>query len=187
MTGEPRIEWATYDSKRLNKNHLLYEKQFPLIVHTCTHVLRLYNKKTLLERNYILCSELQRVEECWRSRQQMGCSKEFHAIYRFRRPGLPLSSGQSRICGGRNRTGTCYSLRAQFSGAFAKWRTETISFITSVCVSVRPQGTTRLPLDGLSHLTDGLCLYNTFLIFYTVSLKLSPPLFPTKSTEQILS
>ena len=33
-----------------------------------------------------------------------------------------------------------------FLGAFAKLRKATISFITSV----RPHGTTRLPLDGLS-------------------------------------
>jgi hypothetical protein len=45
-------------------------------------------------KNYILCSELERVAGCWRTGQQMGCSKEFHAIYRIRRPSLPLSPGQ---------------------------------------------------------------------------------------------
>jgi hypothetical protein len=138
ITGEPRIGWVTEDSKCLNKNHVLYEKQFPLLVHTCKHVFRFYNNTTLLERNYILCSELQRVAECWRNGQQMGCTKEFHAIYRIRRPGLPLSPGQSMICGGRNRTGTYYSLRAYFSGAFAKLRTEIISFVMCVCVCVCP-------------------------------------------------
>ena len=102
-----RIRRVTEDSKCLNKNHVLYEKQFPLLVHTCTHVFRFYNNTTLLERNYILCSELQRVAECWRNGQQMGRSEEFRAIYRIRRPGLPLSLALSTICGGHNRTGTC--------------------------------------------------------------------------------
>ena len=33
-------------------------------------------------------------------------------------------------------------------GAIAKLRKATISFVMSVCPSVRPRGTTRLPLDG---------------------------------------
>jgi len=38
----------------------------------------------------------------------------------------------------------------EFSGAFAKLREVTSSFVVSVCPSVRPQGTTRLPLDGFT-------------------------------------
>ena len=37
---------------------------------------------------------------------------------------------------------------SSFLGAFAKLRKATISFVMSVCLSVRPHGTTRLPLDG---------------------------------------
>ena len=36
------------------------------------------------------------------------------------------------------------------SGTFAKLLKATISFVTSVCPSVRPYGTTRLPLNGFS-------------------------------------
>ena len=32
---------------------IIYEKQFPLLVHTCTHVFLFYNNTTLLERNHI--------------------------------------------------------------------------------------------------------------------------------------
>jgi len=46
-----------------------------------------------------------------------------------------------------------------FLGAFAKLRTATISFVMSVCLSGRPHGTTRLPLDGLSKI---LC----FMFFF---------------------
>jgi len=35
-----------------------------------------------------------------------------------------------------------------FLGAFAKLRSETISFVMSVCPIVRPHGTARLQLDG---------------------------------------
>jgi len=35
-----------------------------------------------------------------------------------------------------------------FLGAFAKLQKATISFVMSVCPSVRPNGTTQLPLDG---------------------------------------
>jgi hypothetical protein len=35
-------------------------------------------------------------------------------------------------------------------GAFAKLRTASLSFVMPVCLSVRPHGTTRLPLDGIS-------------------------------------
>jgi hypothetical protein len=35
-----------------------------------------------------------------------------------------------------------------FLAAFAKMRIATISFVMSVCQSVLPRGTTRLPLDG---------------------------------------
>jgi len=37
-----------------------------------------------------------------------------------------------------------------FLGAFEKWRKAAISFVmcVSVCTSVRPHGTIRLPLDG---------------------------------------
>jgi len=37
-----------------------------------------------------------------------------------------------------------------FLEAFAKLRKATISFAMSVCLSVRPHGTTRLPLNGFS-------------------------------------
>ena len=40
-------------------------------------------------------------------------------------------------------------LTLQFLGAFAKLRKVTISFVVSVCPSVHPHGTTRLPLGGL--------------------------------------
>jgi hypothetical protein len=38
----------------------------------------------------------------------------------------------------------------QFLGAFAKFRKATISFVMSVCPSVRPHGTTRLPQGSFS-------------------------------------
>ena len=37
-----------------------------------------------------------------------------------------------------------------FLRAFEKLRKATVSFVTSVCPSVRPHGITRLPLDGFS-------------------------------------
>jgi hypothetical protein len=37
-----------------------------------------------------------------------------------------------------------------FLGAFTKLREETISVVMSVCLSVRPHGTTQLALDGFS-------------------------------------
>jgi hypothetical protein len=40
------------------------------------------------------------------------------------------------------------SLYLQLLGAFAKLRKSTVSFVIPVCPSVRPRGTTRLPLDG---------------------------------------
>jgi hypothetical protein len=39
---------------------------------------------------------------------------------------------------------------AEFLGAFEKLRRTTISFVMSVCLSVRPHGTTRVSLDGFS-------------------------------------
>jgi hypothetical protein len=36
------------------------------------------------------------------------------------------------------------------SGAFAKFRKATVSFIISACPSVRPYDTTQFPLDGIS-------------------------------------
>jgi hypothetical protein len=44
-------------------------------------------------------------------------------------------------------------------GALAKFRKASISFVMSVCRSVRPYGTTRLPLDGFSR---NLILENFF-------------------------
>ena len=41
------------------------------------------------------------------------------------------------------------SLYLQLLGAFAKLRKSTVSFVIPVCPSVRPRGTTRLPVDGL--------------------------------------
>jgi len=41
-------------------------------------------------------------------------------------------------------------LLCNFWGAFAKMRKATVSFIVSVCLSVSPHGTTRLPLGGFS-------------------------------------
>jgi len=38
----------------------------------------------------------------------------------------------------------------RFLGAFAKLRKATISFVMTVRLSVRPHGTTQLPLDGFS-------------------------------------
>ena len=47
-----------------------------------------------------------------------------------------------------------WACRNQFPGAFAKLRRATISFVMSFCLSlrssVRPHGTTRLPLDSFS-------------------------------------
>jgi hypothetical protein len=40
------------------------------------------------------------------------------------------------------------SQNAEFLSAFATLRKATISFVMSVCPSVNPHGTTRLPLDG---------------------------------------
>ena len=37
-----------------------------------------------------------------------------------------------------------------FLGAFAKLRKAIISFVMSVCLSARPHGTTRLPMEGFS-------------------------------------
>jgi len=37
-----------------------------------------------------------------------------------------------------------------FLGAFAKLLKATVSFVMSVCRSIRPQGKTRLPLDGFT-------------------------------------
>jgi len=37
-----------------------------------------------------------------------------------------------------------------FLGAFAKFRKYAIGFVMSICSSVRPHGTTRVPLDGFS-------------------------------------
>jgi hypothetical protein len=39
---------------------------------------------------------------------------------------------------------------AEFLGALVKLRKATISFVISVRLSVRPYGTSRLPLDGFS-------------------------------------
>jgi hypothetical protein len=39
---------------------------------------------------------------------------------------------------------------ARFLGAFAKWRRATVSFVITVCLSVRPREITLLPLDGYS-------------------------------------
>jgi hypothetical protein len=47
----------------------------------------------------------------------------------------------------RNQLGPSRSLQP-FSGAFAKFRKTTISFVMSVCPSNCPLGTTRLPLNG---------------------------------------
>jgi hypothetical protein len=47
----------------------------------------------------------------------------------------------------RNQLGPSRSLQP-FSGAFAKVRKTTISFVMSVCPSICPLGTTRLPMNG---------------------------------------
>jgi hypothetical protein len=44
----------------------------------------------------------------------------------------------------------CKRVCGPFLGAFAKFRTATISFVMYVCLSGRPHGTTGLPLDGFS-------------------------------------
>jgi hypothetical protein len=43
---------------------------------------------------------------------------------------------------------TC--MHGSFVGAFAKLRKAAFSFVISDCPSLRPRGTTRLPLDGFS-------------------------------------
>ena len=43
-----------------------------------------------------------------------------------------------------------FNLILAFVGAFAKLRKATVSFVMHVRPSVRPQGTTVLPLDGFS-------------------------------------
>jgi hypothetical protein len=57
-------------------------------------------------------------------------------------------------CTGVALTSTCVHTRnfgwKQFLGAFAKLRKPTISFVMSVRLSVRPHGTTRLPLYGVT-------------------------------------
>jgi hypothetical protein len=40
-----------------------------------------------------------------------------------------------------------YYVSEAFLGAFAKLQKAAISFVMSLCLSVRPHGTTRLPLD----------------------------------------
>ena len=41
-------------------------------------------------------------------------------------------------------------MHGSFLGALAKLRKTAISFVMSDCPSLRPRGTTRLPLDGFS-------------------------------------
>jgi len=43
-----------------------------------------------------------------------------------------------------------FSRTINFSGAFAKWRKVTMSFVMSACPSFRPHETIRLPLEGFS-------------------------------------
>jgi hypothetical protein len=38
----------------------------------------------------------------------------------------------------------------EFLDVFAKFRRATISYLASVCLSVRPHGTTQVPMDGFS-------------------------------------
>jgi hypothetical protein len=44
----------------------------------------------------------------------------------------------------------CCHCSVSLLDAFAKLRKATVSFVMSVCPSVRPHGTTRLPLDEVS-------------------------------------
>ena len=44
----------------------------------------------------------------------------------------------------------CCWQNSELIGAFAKLRKATISFVLCVCLSVRPHGTSRLPMDGFS-------------------------------------
>jgi hypothetical protein len=54
------------------------------------------------------------------------------------------------LCNWQRRLITHIHWTCCFSGAFAKLRKTTISFVMSVRPSDRPQGTTRFPLDGFS-------------------------------------
>jgi hypothetical protein len=50
-------------------------------------------------------------------------------------------------CGDKN---TCCWQNSELLGAFAKLRKATISFVLCVCLSIRPHGTSRLPMGGFS-------------------------------------
>jgi hypothetical protein len=56
-----------------------------------------------------------------------------------------------------------YLQEEQSLGAFSKLRKATISYVTSVCVSVRPHETTRLPLDGRCIYIDVLVHAHTYI------------------------
>ena len=62
---------------------------------------------------------------------------------------------------------------AFFNGAFAKFRKATVSFVMSVCLSVRTHGISRLPLCGFSR--NLIFVYFSKLEKIQVSLKLDTP------------
>jgi hypothetical protein len=74
---------------------------------------------------------------------------------------------------------TSWRMAQIFFGAFAKLRTATICFVMSVCPSVRPHGTTRLPRYGFSwnfkfdislFLTTGVLHSDSLCLLSSISL-----------------
>ena len=60
----------------------------------------------------------------------------------------PITSLWSAIV--KENSTVCVILEWFILGAMAKLRKVTVKFVMSVCPSVRPHGTSRLPLDGFS-------------------------------------
>jgi hypothetical protein len=74
----------------------------------------------------VFCAKFSKLQRCW---LYLEWPKLYIFLMHFLRTRLPET--------------TVYVL-----GAFANLRKETIRFVTPVCLSVRPHGTTRLPLYG---------------------------------------
>jgi hypothetical protein len=83
--GEPLTKWVTEDSKCLNKNHALYEKQFSLSIILRTHVFCFCNNTVLLEKKSYLVFCTQRSSAVLEKLAADGLiKKEFPVNYRIR-------------------------------------------------------------------------------------------------------
>jgi hypothetical protein len=72
-----------------------------------------------------------------------------NCVFILETPVFLCSSGQTRMFLGEDPNGHRNDGKnGEFLSAFATLRKATISFVMSVCPSVNPHGTTRLPLDG---------------------------------------